>query len=191
MWVYLLIGLILVVAFGPVLWLRPSARERRLAGLRQRAYQEGMRVELRRLPDPAVAAAERVTAGGRMLDTTREVAAYLMPLPRRLRRLPSWRLVRGDSGSRALDGWSFEVGKRPESGNLPRLLDALAAPLAELPEDVVALQCEPLSVAGYWLEGPDASPDRVADLAVRLAAVGAALTALEARLETEAEPGNI
>lgn len=191
MWAYLLIALILIVAFGPLLWLRPNARERRLAKLRQRAYQEGMRVEMRRLPGVEISAGARVTAGGRKLDTTRECAAYLMPLQRRLRRLPRWRLLRGDGGSRALPGWSFEVGSRPDHPDLARVLAVLEVPLAALPESVVAVQSESLEVAGYWLEGPDSTVQDVAELAAGLSDVGAALCGLEARLEAESEPGNI
>jgi hypothetical protein len=190
--VWIVIALILVVAFGPLLWLRPSARERRLGRLRQRAYREGMRVELRRLPGSDLAAADRVSAGGRPRDTSVERAAYLQPLPRRLRMLPRWRLLRGEHGSPGpVPGWSFEAGKRPEDRSLSAMLDALSPVLEALPDDVVAFEVEPLTVAAYWLEGAGTGPDRVDDLAARLAAAGDLLAALDARLESDTEPGNI
>lgn len=183
--------MILIVAIGPWLWLRPSARERRLARLRQAAYRQGMRVELRRLPGRDVDPQDRVTAGGRVLDTGRECAAYLSPLPQRLRHLPSWRLLRGESDSAAPPGWGFEPGKRPDGPLAARAIDAVAAVAAVLPDDVVALQCEPLNVAGYWLEGPGTTAERVDDLATQLAAAGRALADLDARVGAESEPGNI
>lgn len=189
--VWLIIAVILIVAIGPIMWLRPSARERRLARLRQRAYQQGMRVELRRLPATDVAAEDRVTAGGRVLDTSRECAAYLWPLPHRLRHVPTFRLLRGGDGTPALPGWSFEPGKRPEQSNPETVLQAIAEPLSALPEDVVALQIESLAVAGHWLEGPETTVDRVDDLARRLGAIGQALIDLDGRLEEESQPGNI
>lgn len=189
--VWIIIAVIFVVAFGPLLWLRPSPRERRLARLRQRAYQCGLRVELRRLPRPDVAAEERVSAGGRERDVRAQYAAYLSPLPARLRHLPRWRLLRHGDGSTALPGWSFEPGKRPDHDRLGAALDAVRDVVAALPEDVIAVECEPLSVAAYWLEGPQTAPDRVDDLAARLVAAGQALTALDARVQRETEPGNI
>ena len=49
---WLLIILVLVVAFGPVLWLVPSKRDKRLSALRSRARAEGLIVEMRRIPKP-------------------------------------------------------------------------------------------------------------------------------------------
>jgi len=189
--VWLVIVLILIVAIGPIFWLMPSRRERRLAALRQRAYRHGMRVNLRRLPGMDVAPEDRVTAGGRALDTSREYAAYVMPLEKRLGRLPSWRVLRGGRGMGAVPGWSFEPGKRPEHTRLEPALEAVRPFLSELPEDVAAVECEPHSLSAYWLEGPGPTPERVDDLAARLSSAAAALTALDASLKEEGEPGSI
>lgn len=189
--VWIIIVLILVVAFGPILWLMPSPRERRLARLRQQAYRDGMRVEMRRLPKQDPAAEERVTASGRPLDLTRECAAYLHPLTARLRMLPSGRLLRGGEGLRAVPGWVFEFGKKPDHPRLEDMLAVLEPVLQDLPEDVIAFECEPRSVAAYWLEGPGTEPARVTELAAHLERAGEALTALDARLEADLEGRNI
>ncbi len=190
--IWIVIALIMLVAFGPLLWLRPSPRERRLGRLRQRAYGHGMRVELRRLPGQDLAAEERVSAGGKPRDTSQECAAYIWPLARRLRMLPGLRMLRGDAGGSAgAAGWSFEAGKRPADARLDTLLEALRPLVERLPEDVAALEIEQLTVAGYWLEGADAAPERVDDLAARLSEMADLLTGLDARLEADTEPGNI
>ncbi len=189
--VWLVIIGIFVVAFGPLMWLRPSARERRQSRLRQRAFELGMRVELRRLPRHDLAPEERVSAGGRARDTSREYAAYLKPLPAKLKVLPAWRVLRQGDGTTAVPGWCFEAGARPAD---PRLADAMAVVgpvLADLPEDVIAVECQPLTLAGYWLEGPDTTPERVDDLERRLGTAAAALAGLDARLQAPAEPGKI
>lgn len=186
--VWVIIIVIMIVAFGPIFWLMPSARERRLSALRQRAYRHGMRVELRRLPGRDVPPEERVTAGGRELDTSREYAAYSLPLGARLRLLPTWRVLRGGEGMSAVPGWAFEPGRRPEDPRLAAVLDAVAPVLVELPEDVVAVECEPHAVAAYWLEGRGADPQRVDDLAQRLGTLADALRALDQRLEAETRP---
>ena len=187
---WIIIIVVLVVAFGPVLWLMPSRRERRLAALRQRAYQDGMRVELRRLPQQNPAPEDRVTASGRALDLTRECTAYIYPFASRLRMLPKWRLLRGDAGLRAYPGWIFEPGGKPAHPRLQAMLDVLAPVIQALPADVIAVECEPQNLAAYWLEGPGTTPDRVSDLAARLAAGAGAVTDLDRRLRAEAEGGN-
>jgi len=50
-WVPLLIILLAVVlVIGPVMWLKPSSRDRRLASLRQAAASAGFRVQMQKLP---------------------------------------------------------------------------------------------------------------------------------------------
>ncbi len=188
---WLIILVVLLVAFGPILWLRPSARERRLALLRQQAYREGMRVELRRLPRLDAPAEERVTAGGRALDTTREHAVYLYPLATTLRMLPSWRVLRSGDGLQALEGWWFLAGEKPSNPRLEEALEAVAPVLHTLPDDVIAVECEARAVGAYFLEGRETSPSRVSDLAARLSEAARALDTLEARLKAEAEGRNI
>jgi hypothetical protein len=150
-----------------------------------------MRVELRRLPGHDVAAEERVTAGGRARDTTREAAVYVQPLPARLRILPPLRVLRHGDGSAAAQGWSFQAGRRPDHPRLGVMLEALVPVLESLPDDVVGFECEPQSVAAYWLEGPETTPERVDDLAARLGQAAEVLARLDAQLKADTEPGNI
>ncbi|MFW6094231.1 MAG: hypothetical protein ACODAC_09680 [Pseudomonadota bacterium] len=188
---WLLIIVLLVVAFGPVFWLMPGPRERRIASLRQQAYREGMRVELRRLPKADPAAEERVTAGGRERNLTREVAAYLYPLPVTLRVLPAWRVLRAGDGSEAVAGWRFEIGRKPVDPHLDDALEAVAGVLHDLPDDVIAVECDARDVAGYFLESADTEAERVTDLAARLGKAAAALAELDQRLRAETEGRNI
>jgi hypothetical protein len=189
--VWIIIIVILLVAFGPLMWLRPSARERRQSALRQRAYQEGMRVELRRLPKREPAPEERVSASGRVRNIDADAPAYLFPLPSRLRMLPKWRVVRGDYGTPVLPGWVFEPGTRPDHPRLQEMLDVLTPMIRDMPEDVLAVECDPQNLAGYWLEGPGTTPERVADLAARLGAGARAVADLDQRLRAESEGGKI
>jgi hypothetical protein len=189
--VWIIIIVILLVAFGPLMWLRPSPRERRQAALRQQAYQEGMRVELRRIPPRNPAPEERVTASGRERQLTLDAPAYIYPFPGRLRMLPKWRILRGDDGSPAYPGWVFEPGKRPDHPQLREMLDVLESMVGTLPDDVVAVECDPQNLAAYWLEGPGTTPARVTDLAGRLSGGARAIVDLDQRLRAEAEGRNI
>jgi hypothetical protein len=105
--------------------------------------------------------------------------------------LPKWRLVRGDDGMPAYPGWVFEPGTRPDHPRLQAMLDVLAPVIQALPDDVLAVECDAQNLAGYWLEGPETTPDRVTDLAARLGAGARAVTDLDVRLRAEAEGGKI
>lgn len=183
--VWLLIIALLLVAFGPILWLRPSARDRRLAALRAEGRKQGLRVEMRRYPKLDLRPEERVTAGGKHLEPLLESAVYLQPLEARLRNLPGWRILRGEEGLPAGPGWVFELGRRPDHPALRSLLDTLTPQLATLPADVVALECGLLDLGAYWLERPGSGAAEVAALAAWLRQTGQRLTELDQAL---AEP---
>jgi len=180
--VWLIIVVILLVAFGPILWLRPSRRDRRLVALRGQARADGLRVQMRRYPKLDLLPEDRVTAGGKRLETLLEAAVYLKPLDPKLRILPGWRIQRGTEGLPAWPGWVFELGKRPDSALLRPMLQALEPLLARLPADVVALECEPREIGVYWLERPGNGPAEVTVLAGWLTEAAARLAALETEL---------
>lgn len=180
--VWLLIVVILLVAVGPLLWLRPTPRERRLAGLRTQARQDGLRVEMRRYPKLDLAPEDRVTAGGRPLSPELEAAVYLQPLPERLRRLPGWRVLRGDDGLAAWPGWVFELGRKPDHPALREALAAIADLIDTLPGDVVALECEPIALGAYWLERPGSTAAEVTALAGWLRAAADRIAGLDRAL---------
>ncbi len=188
---WLVILVVLLVAFGPVMWLLPSKRDRRLAAMRQQARQEGMLVEIRHLPKSDPLPQEQVTAGGRILQPVDELAVYQWPLQRRLQHLPTWRLLRRGKGIEAFSGWSFEIGEKPRHAYLDAALEAVGPVLGSLPEDVLAVACEDRQICAYWLESPANGTAEVVALARNLAAGAQALEALERKIEAEADEGKI
>jgi hypothetical protein len=188
---WLIILVVLLAAFGPIMWLVPSRRDRRLAAMRQQARTEGMTVEIRRLPKVDPLPEERVTAGGRVLQPVQELAVYQWPLSRRLRCLPTWRVLRHSEGLPALPGWAFEIGKKPQHPQLDAALEVLGPLFSGLREDVLAVECEDRQLDAYWLEGPDSGPSDVTQIARLLASGAQALEALERELEAQVEEGNI
>jgi hypothetical protein len=182
-WVIIIV--ILLVAFGPILWLRPSARDRRQSALRTQARKDGLQVEMRRYPKLDLRPEERVTSGGKVVDAQLEAAVYRAPLDPKLRNLPAWRVLRATDGLPAWPGWVFELGTRPEHPELRRMLAVLEPLVAGLKDDVVALECTPLALGAYWLERPGTVPADVTSLADWLRRAGARLTALDEEL---AEP---
>ena len=183
---WLLIILVLVVAFGPVLWLIPSKRDKRLSAMRSRARSEGLIVEMRRIPKPDPAPEERVSAGGKVRDPVIECASYGLPLPRGLKYLPSWRLVRRapDDGPDPFADWQYDLRAKGEGREfLDEMLKGTAALLSELPDDVAALEVSARMVLAYWLEKPGSSEASVPDLASSLRGFGDYLSGLDREIE--------
>ena len=183
---WLLIILVLVVAFGPVLWLVPSKRDKRLAALRSRARSEGLIVEMRRIPKPNPAAAERVSAGGRVRDPVIECASYGLPLTRSLKYLPSWRLVRkpAEKHPDPFPDWQYDLRAKGEGREfLDQVLTQVETLLCALPNDVAALEVSARMVLVYWLEKPASTESSVPDLASALRTFADSLSALDSEIE--------
>lgn len=184
---WLIIAAVLLAAFGPVLWLLPSRRDRRLAAMRQAARQAGLVVELVRIPKTNPSAEDRVSPGGVIRDPVRECASYALPLARSLKFLPSLRLLRAEGADDGpWPGWSYNP--RPDMRN-PRLAPTLARtePLLEaLPEDAAGLEITPRSVIVFWLESAESGADDVAGLARALVEFADRLAALDRQYEEAA-----
>jgi hypothetical protein len=183
---WLLIILVLVVAFGPVLWLVPSKRDKRLSALRSRARSEGLIVEMRRIPKPNPAPEERVSAGGRVRDPVIECASYGLPLSRGLKYLPGWRVVRkpAEEGPDPFLDWQYDQRAKGEGREyLDEMLERAEILLRALPEDVAALEVGGRMVLVYWLEKPGSTESSVPDLAAAVRTFADSLSDLDRQIE--------
>lgn len=183
---WVLIGLVLVIAFGPVLWLVPSKRDKRLSAMRSRARSEGLVVEVRRIPKPNPTAEDRVSAGGKPRNPVIECASYALALPRSLKELPAWRVLRKAADGRPdpFEEWQYDQRPKGEGrAHLDAMLSLARDALGALPADVAALEVSPRMVLAYWLEKPGSTADSVPQLAATLREFAAGLTDLEARIE--------
>ncbi len=183
---WVIIGLVLVVAFGPILWLVPSKRDKRLSAMRARARSEGLVVEVRRIPKPDPQPEDRVNAGGKVRSPMLECASYGLALPRSLRVLPAWRMVRraAERSPDPFPDWQYDLRPKGEGRSyLDAVLTLAAEALGRLPEDVVALEVSPRMVLAYWLERPGSNEASVPVLAATLRDLAAALERLEADIE--------
>ncbi|MCB1682995.1 MAG: hypothetical protein R3E82_07360 [Pseudomonadales bacterium] len=187
---WIVIAVVVLAAFGPVLWILPSRKDRRLAALRAKAREEGLVVDLRSLPKRNAAAHERVSAAGQVRDPVVEVAAYTQGLERKLRNLPVWRLQRGEeegeTGNAPREGWIY-LDRPTGKAHVAAMLELADPLLAALPADVLALEVAPRSLLIYWLEGREAGPEQVGELAARLREFGARLLALDERISARSE----
>jgi hypothetical protein len=180
---WIIIAVVLLVAFGPVLWLVPSRKDRRLAALRARGRAEGLLVELKRLPNPEPRPEERVSSGGKVRNPVIECATYGHMMQSKLVALPSWRLVRVTPGAadEVFPGWQYDQRPAGEGRKyLPELLPAVDDLLKKLPEDVVGFEVGARLLQVYWLEGPGSIEDQVVVMAGLLSDFEALLEGLEA-----------
>ena len=152
---WLIIVVILIVAFGPVMWLMPSQRDRYLSKLRQQAHLEGLVVELRRLPKVNPTPEERVSAGGVVREPVVECMAYTRMLPRRMHALGDWRLLRDENSREVMAvpaGWSIDRGFTNSTAGVGEVTELLPGLLDELPTDVIGIEVTSSAVSLYWLE---------------------------------------
>jgi hypothetical protein len=166
---WLIVVLVLLVAFGPVLWLMPSRRDRVLARMRMRARTHGVRVELVQIDDPDPAPEARVTAGGKRREPKLPGTAYRLPLARAASLAPVWSIVRAtrEAGPKELPGWQW---RSAPAGDASYWQD-VARVLSRAPADVFSCEAAPESVSFVWHEkiGDSAPEDAVDGLVAILA----------------------
>ena len=163
---WLIIALVLVAAFGPVFWLRPSKRDKRLTALRERARQAGILVDIKPLTRLRVSAQERVSSGGKVRSNERLLARYGYTLDKPLKALGSWRVLRDDPTSDAseyerpsiaLDApWRYDPERDyPPTNGWPQSWEVLQPRPESLADSIRAVELEPRLIAVYWSETGD------------------------------------
>ena len=150
--VWIIIGIVLAVAVGPVFWLLPSKRDRAQGQLRSAARQAGLVVEIAALPKVDARAEERVSAAGKARDATIDCVAYRLALPRPMPNAPAWLLLRSDRENRYVRGWTT---LSPPS-RLPATQEAywhdIGAILDRLPGGCTAVEADTRYVSWYGRE---------------------------------------
>jgi len=174
--VTIIIAMTIALVVGPLLWLRPTPRDRQLERLRGHARKRGLNVGIRDIPDPDPRPEDRVSSGGKALDPTLNVALYQLPL--RLpgsvetRHVPEWEVVRlqhdvrsevEDEGSAGLlPGWRFS---RPGLPLVEAVVGRLSEALSHAPRGTAKVDGDASAIGLYWHErGSESEVDAIADL---------------------------
>lgn len=169
---WLLVGVLVLAALGPIFWVLPSRRERRQMRLRDAAMAAGLDVRLRTLPNPGAPATERVSAGGRLKMPTMQYMTYRRPLhlPATVRRdAPKWRWLRVDdapSCGPVPAGWQGDGASGDADAAYWQRVGEI---VRDLGEDVVAVEANGDDVAFAWREQGEV--DAVEALTARLEAL--------------------
>lgn len=160
--IWIVIGLVLVVAFGPVFYLMPSPREREVSKLRSIARQSGLVIEMIDLPKVDAAPTERVSSGGKPRDAKTSRAAYRHRLPRARVPPPVWRLLKSPRENRYLEGWTTLTPPKHVPPNMPDYWARVGAIINALPGGCLAVDAAEEMVAWIGRETlQGASPDDV------------------------------
>lgn len=186
--VWIVIALVLIVAIGPVLMLKPSRASRRQAALRTAARRAGLVVEVADVPKIDADPAERVSAGGVPREARIDCVVYRLPFPARLANAPRWMLLKSAQENRFLDGWATLTPPEgiPFEGTtywrqIKTIVDAM-------PGGCVAVEAGARMVAWYGRERiGEYEPDELVE-AIRAGLVD--LADMHARFETTAESGD-
>lgn len=146
---FIIIGVMLSLV-GSAMWVMPTQRQKFQAKLRLHARTLGFNVQLARLDAPR--------AAGEMEGETISVPAYRLLRTNMERKdsdeLVVWQVFRLQSMANTglLDGWSWMHGENELTNEQLVLLNDV---LATLPDDVAALESNPVQVTAYWHERGD------------------------------------
>jgi hypothetical protein len=178
---WLILILVLAVVIGPVMYLRPTAKDKRLTALRLAARQKGLIIKITRVPKLDASADERVSAGGIAKDATVGCAAYQMAIGCSLDNFtvknelmllaipqaPSQHVVP------FMPGWAQAATTPNDLWTRFRKLgfeEFLQSHLTSLPSDALAIGVDGRFVSCYWREQATVDDPALADIAGFLAA---------------------
>lgn len=141
---WLVMGLVLCMLLGPILFLKPSPRQQRLAQLRARAPKLGLKIHMTQL-------------GGE------ERAVYQLPWPAGKERYagPDWCLERKAyiHDIHICQYWYWVESSAPESA----VIHVLTAQLPHLPDSINGVAADRKGLSCYWNErGGEATQDVIA-----------------------------
>ncbi len=160
----------MVIVIGPIMYLVPNARDKRLTALRATARAEGLTVQITSVPKLDPSAAERVSAGGKTLVPKISCAAYKLPIGQKLvlkgeitlLKMPEHpsllveEVLPGIALSEGSDRLFWQQYNQDDLA-AQRLLEAFA----QLPPDTLAVAIEDHHVICFWLEKAPADAGQV------------------------------
>lgn len=130
----------IMMVYGTVMWVRPSARDRLLSSLRMDAIHSGIKVQQCLIEDLSIE--------GRINKLSRSVMFYRKLNNDSNRPTVSILRTTGESGIYLPEGWSWEHGKRLERPVLNQLTELITSQ----PDSVTGFELSPGYVGISWDE---------------------------------------
>jgi len=174
---WIIIAVVIVMIIGPILYLLPTPKDKRLAGLREQARNLGLNVKLESIEQLDPGPQERVSAGGVYKDPRYSCAAYQLPMSIGsyvddrliLLKIPAQPTV---PFVVAMDGWALS-GPASQAvwqgiARVESITQVLREILGKLPQDTLACAIDARFVACYWTEKADTDSDAVENIQQQL-----------------------
>lgn len=154
---WLIIGLVLVVAFGGVAYALPSKLQRRVGRMRLDARKQGLHTSAITLPDLDADAEDKVTAGGRVKLREHLCVAYDLSYEGRLKNPPIWQLERYQKSQLPIPGWLLR-DQRHEGVDLTDTTYwiGVAERIADMPKSCRSVACHEHGVRWVGTEAKEA-----------------------------------
>ncbi len=161
---------VFILAAGPLFYLMPTAKDKRLTALRMDARQLGFTIQLDSLLKLDPSADERVTAGGQARSSKIECMRYQLPIGQTLNYLPPITLQRLPveptvPTTMVMDGWGQPadlVSASSATDSFAKntaawrkqglLLESIRKTLLEMPADVLGFALDGRVASVFWLE---------------------------------------
>ncbi len=166
MWVFIgILVAVIALGAGPIIWIRPSPRQKQVAGYRLKAAQLGLRVKLVSLKSIGISqeilsVKDGLPFYGIAWDLTNDLEkAFAKELAHE-----SWCLAKGtyEHGTHFMGIWDWGTSKKADE----KIHSSLKEFIASLPDDVTACECSGQGLALGWLE--KGKVERVDELALLL-----------------------
>ncbi|WP_286237729.1 hypothetical protein [Neptuniibacter halophilus] len=144
---WMIIILVMMSLIGSMMWVMPTKRQKYQAGLRLKAKQLGLQVQLEKVTPPR--------AKGELEPEVRDRTAYRLMrqgLSREQKnRFKSWHIFRVESlaDTGLPPGWSWQQGERDLSDDQ---LAQVADLVAQLPDGVFSIESTPVYLGVHWDE---------------------------------------
>ena len=172
---WIIIILVLALAIGPVAYLIPSAKDKRLAKLRQAAAQQGVGIRLTPITQLDPTPQQRVNAAGERQDPKIMTTAYQSPLQNTLRKPVEFTLLRLPENTtvhteEVIPGWCPDPRQGGEGWREfvaiggADTTTAIEKLLEQLPRDVVGISTDSRMLSALWLEGPDSQLEALSQI---------------------------
>lgn len=156
---------VVALVIGPLMYIKPTNKEKRISALRLAARSAGLNVKLSSLPvlDPELT--ERVTAGGEVKQPEKSCVAYqksvsgdaTVTLELLFLRVPDSPTVPVEI---VFDGWAIHTGTDVWPDVDASVRSTIESILNKAPEVCIGLGIDARFLSCYWLEnGPEDGPE--------------------------------
>ena len=136
----IIIILSVLLVYGAVMWVKPSARDKRLAALRAQAMADGFRVRSCLIQDLSIE--------GRLQNKTRAVFSYRSYQKGTLEHSLQILRTTGESGIYLPQSWTWGTSRRLNEADSLKL----SQQLLQLPNSIIGLELAPEYIGLIWDE---------------------------------------